>query len=107
MFPFDDIIMAVCCSGVCNNSIQSPQRKLCVHMGCSGITKRLLADPNNVCDRCDGEARPIYGSTVTEVDVDSTMLDVEATFCYLGDMLCSGGDCDSAIAARYCVVGES
>ena len=31
------------------------------------------------------------------------MLDVEATFCYLGDMLCSGGACDSAIAARCCV----
>ena len=31
------------------------------------------------------------------------MLDVEATFCYLGDMLCSGGGCDNAIAARYCV----
>ena len=28
---------------------------------------------------------------------------VEATFCYLGDMLCSGGSCDSAIAARCCV----
>ena len=32
------------------------------------------------------------------------MLDVEATFCYLGDTLCSGGGCDHAIAARYCVI---
>ena len=31
------------------------------------------------------------------------MLDVEATLCYLGDMLCSGGGCDIAIAARCCV----
>ena len=31
------------------------------------------------------------------------MLDVEATFCYLGDMLCFGGGCDSAIAARCCM----
>ena len=30
------------------------------------------------------------------------MLEIEATFCYLGDMLCSGGGCDSAIAARWC-----
>ena len=37
------------------------------------------------------------------VDVDVTMLDVEATCCYLGDMLCSGGDCDNAMAARCCV----
>ena len=41
--------------------------------------------------------------TVTEVDVNSTMLDVEATFCYLGDMLRSSWGCDSAIAARCCV----
>ena len=41
---------------------------------------------------------------MTEVDVSSTMLDVEATFCYLGDMLCPGGGCDSVIAARFCVV---
>ena len=47
-------------------------------------------------------------STVTEVDASGTMLDVKATLCYLGDMLCSGGGCDSAIAARYIVwPGES
>ena len=40
------------------------------------------------------------GRTVTDVDVDGTMLDVEATFRYLGDMLCHGGDCDRAIAAK-------
>ena len=31
------------------------------------------------------------------------MLDAEATLCYLGDMLCSRGGCDSAIAARCSV----
>ena len=35
------------------------------------------------------------------------MLDVEATFCYLGDMPCSGGDSGSAIAARFCVAWET
>ena len=29
-----------------------------------------------------------------------TKLDVEATFCYLSDKLCSGGGCDTAITAR-------
>ena len=53
---------------------------------------------------CNGEAQPIIGRTLTQEDVDSTMLDVEATFCYLGDMLCSGRGCDSGIAARCCVV---
>ena len=31
---------------------------------------------------------------------------MEDTFCYLGEMLCSGGDCDSVIAARYDVDWE-
>ena len=40
---------------------------------------------------------------MTLVDVEGIKLDVEATFCYLGDMLCSSGGCDSAVAARCCV----
>ena len=65
------------------------------------ITQRLIKDPKLYL-RCKGESWPIDGRTVTEVDVDGTM-PVEATFCYLGDMLCSSGSCDSAIAARCCV----
>ena len=76
---------------------------LCVHKKCSGITKWLVKDPNYICPRCKGKSRLINGRTVTEVDVDGTMLDVEATVCYLGDMLCSGDGCDSATAARCCV----
>ena len=91
---------AVCCSGVGNNSIQCSQLMLWVPKKCSGIAKRLVADSNYVCHRC---LRPIDGRTVTEVGVDGTMLDGEATFCYLGDMLGSGGGCDSAIATRRCV----
>ena len=94
---------AVCCSGVGRNSILYSQCILWVHKTCSGITKRLFEDPNYICPRCKGEARPIDGRTVTEVDVDGTMLEMEATFCYLGYMLCSSEGCDSAIAARCCV----
>ena len=46
---------------------------------------------------------PIDGRQVSEMDVNYTTLDVEATFCYLGDMLCCGGGCDSAISGRCCV----
>ena len=49
----------------------------------SGITKRPVEDPNYICPRCKGESQPIDGQTVTEGDVNCTMLDVEATFCYL------------------------
>ena len=40
---------------------------------------------------------------MTKVDVDGNVVEVNATFCYLGDMLCSGRGCDSAIAAKCCV----
>ena len=36
----------------------------------------------------------------TQVDADGTKLDMEATICYLGDMISSNGGCDSVIAAR-------
>ena len=35
--------------------------------------------------------------------MDGTMLNVEATFCYPSDMLCSGGGCGSATTARCCI----
>ena len=70
-----------------------------IHKKCSGITKWMGANSNYVCRKCKGGARPNNGRTVTEVDVDGTMLDVEATVCYLADILCSD---DSAIASRCC-----
>ena len=76
---------------------------LWVHKTCSGISKRLVEDPNHICPRCKGESRSIDGRTVTEVDADGAMLDVEVSYCYLGDILCSGGGCESAIVARCCV----
>ena len=56
-----------------------------------------------ICPRCKGETRPIDCRLMTQVDVKGTKLGVEDTFCYLGVMLCYGGGCDSAIAARCCV----
>ena len=43
----------------------------------------------------------INSNPITQVDVQGT--DVEATFCSLGDRLCSGRECDSAIASRCCM----
>ena len=50
-----------------------------------------------VCPRCLGVVRPIDGHF-------ATFLDVESTFCYLGDTLNSLGGCEHAIKARCCVV---
>ena len=50
---------------------------LWVHKTCSGITKKLVEDPNYICPSWKGESRPIDGQTMTEMDVDGTMLDVK------------------------------
>ena len=90
---------AICHSGVGVNSIVCSQCKLWVHKKCSGLNGRLVADPEFVCQRCRGVACPIDGRPVTHVDVDGTQLDVEATFCYQGNMFSAGGGCDHA---TYC-----
>ena len=69
---------ALCCSGFGSCSLECSQWNLWVHRRCSGID----------------------GRTVTEMDIEDTMLDVEATLWYL----CSGGGCDNAMAAKYCMV---
>ena len=93
---------AVCRSGVGANSIECSHCKLWVHKKCSGISGSLTADPGYTCPRCRGDARPIDGRPITVVEVDGTNLDVESSFCYLGDMMCAGGGCERAIAARCC-----
>ena len=91
---------AVCCKGIGNNSIECSQCKPWVRKWCSGITGWLVADPNYICPRCSIMSQPIDSMPIMQVNAEGTKLDVEATFCYLGDMLCSSGGCDSAIATR-------
>ena len=95
-------LCTVRCSCVGNNFVECSQCKLWIHKMCSIVTKQLVTGANYIC-----KARPTNGIKVTRVDVTSTMLDVETTLCYLGDMLCSGGGCDSAIAVRFLWPGES
>ena len=80
---------AVCRKGVGSNSIYCGLCEHWVHGRCSGVTGRLKADPNFVCPRCAGLARPIDGRSVTEVVVDGKKLEVVDEFCYLGDMAAS------------------
>ena len=42
-----------------------------------------------------------YTSTITQVDLDETLLDVEASLCHLGDMLSAGGGCYNQVL--YCL----
>ena len=80
--------------------ISCSHRKLWVNKKCSGIKGRLNVTPDYVCPRCLDQARPIDGRPTTQVEVDGTLLDVEASFCYLRDMLSTGGGCALAIATR-------
>ena len=96
---------AVCPSGVGErNAIQCSRCKLWVHgrKKCSGINGSVSSvdAATYVCLRCSGDARPIDGRPVTQVDVDGTLLDVEPSFCYLGDMLDAGGGCKLAVTTR-------
>ena len=97
---------AVCRSGVGANSISCSQCKLWVHKKCSGIKGRLNVTLDYVCPRCLDQVRPIDGRPITQVEVDGMLLDVEASFCYLGDMLSPGGGCALAIATRCSTTWE-
>ena len=57
----------------------------------SGIVGRLANNPLYVCLRCLGTARPINRCPVTNIVVNGSELDAEIKFCYLDDMLNSGG----------------
>ena len=61
-----------------------------------------IPNSNYVCPRCHGQTRPIDGRPVTQVGVDGTLLDVEASFCYLGNLFSAGGGCSLAIIYQVC-----
>ena len=94
---------AVCHSDVGANYVECSQWKSWVHKRRSSISNWLVAYPVYTCPGCDGKDCPIDSTPVTEVAVDCTMLDVEAIFCYLRDMLWPFGGCDSVTDSRFCV----
>ena len=47
-----------------------------------------------------GNARPIDVRPQSEVQVGTDKLEVVASFCYLGDMLSAGGDCEISVTIR-------
>ena len=63
---YDAFPCAICRTGVGSNSIQCSDCKHWVHKKCSGL-KRLREDPNYICSRCLGYARPLDGRPQKEV----------------------------------------
>ena len=53
------------------------------------------------CAHCLGQARPIGGLLVKEVQVDDEKVESVPEFCYLGDMLSTGSSCKLA-AVTHC-----
>ena len=64
---------------------------------CNILSGRLRINPEFVCHRCSGLARPI------EVVVGDKTMDVVDEFCNLVDILLSGGGCTRVII-DYCKV---
>ena len=92
----------VCSKGVGSNSIRCTKCKKWVHKNCSGVKGRLKADNNYQCLKCQ-----VNGKTTIEAGVEknlllssSTSVDCVEEFCYLWDMLSSGGGAGEASRVR-------
>ena len=90
-----------------SNSIYCSTCSHWVHKACSGIKGRLKPDPEFTCSRCLGTARPINVQLIKNISISEDTLDVEPSFCYLGDMVSQGGGCLDGITTRIrCAWGK-
>ena len=97
----------VCRQGVGGNSILCSGCNCWVHHRCSGISGRLVEDPEFKCKRCLGAARPIDNRPMVDFSIGDDVLEVVDSFCYLGDSICAGGGCQRAITTRIrCAWGK-
>ena len=90
---------AVCRTGVGSNSIFCNGCMHWVHKKCIGL-KRLKKDPDYICTRCQGTARPLDGRPQKKVHVGPDKLEVVVSFCYLGDMPSAAGGCELSTTTR-------
>ena len=90
---------AVCHTGVGSNSICNGCKHW-VHKKCSGL-KGLAKAPDYRYTWCQGTACPLVGRPHREVQVETDKLEVEASFCYLRDMLSAAGGCE--LSTTTCV----
>ena len=87
----------VCLKGVGSNSILCPHCKLWVHKRCSKIKGNLTAVRDFKCPSCIQGLNRTKDNTI-QLGEDS--LELVDEFCYLGDMLDSGGGAESATITR-------
>ena len=91
---------SVCRKDAGANSIYCTGCAHSVHKRYSGIRSRLIADPNYICPRCLEYAMLVDRRPARVVTVHDSQIKVVSEFCYLGDMLSSGGSYTKAIIAR-------
>ena len=72
-----------------------------VHKKCSGL-QQLTPNPDYRCASCRGTAHPINGRPQIAVQVRSDKLEVVSSFCFLGDILLTGGGCELAVTTVLC-----
>jgi hypothetical protein len=98
----------VCKKGVGNNSIQCTSCKKWIHKKCSGIRGRLKVGMGFHCMTCQGKVQAIEEPIrVKVVKLGEESLECVENFCYLGDMLGSGGGAEDASRTRVrCAWGK-
>ena len=89
---------AVCRTGVGSSSIQCNGCNLWVHKKCSGIRGRLRNDGDFECAVCRGEN--VVRERQERVVLAGESFECVQEFCYLGDVICSGGGADASSVAR-------
>ena len=94
-----EYLCTFCPTGVGNNSIYCNDCKLWEHKKCSGL-QWLIPNPDYRCALCMGNTCPINGRPQSEVQVGPDKLEVVASFCYLGDMLSTGGGCEITVTTH-------
>jgi hypothetical protein len=98
----------VCKKGVGSNSIQCTVCQRWVHKKCCGVKGKLKEDPRYKCPVCLGQVKSKYDTVVEEVELSQgEKLEVVQKFCYLGDMIGSGGGAEEAVRNRVrCAWGK-
>ena len=92
---------SVCRKGVGSNSIYCSGCLHWVHKKCSGIIGKLKPNPDYRCNRCKSTVRTIDGRPYNEwLFEQEKKLDAVDSFCYLGDTISAGGDCDLSVIIR-------
>ena len=90
----------ICKKGVAANSIQCTACSAWIHKRCSGVTGKLTGVVGFTCKRCvDGTPVDIGGLREVSIGQNDKLECVEK-FCYLGDMIGSGGGAEEASRAR-------